>query len=191
MSQTAQRRMTVEEFFDWQQRQDRNYELVDGIPVLPVKSMTGASRRHDRITINAIVFLGGQLRGKPCRASSQDQSVRTFRGTRRPDLTVDCGTADDRSMAVAEPRLVMEVLSPSTLRYDRFQKLAEYQRLDATRVILMVDTEFPRVTLWRRVDGLWTTDVVEGHDATIPLPEIEATLPLADLYADLTFGEPE
>ena len=52
MAQTAQKPMTIDEFLDWQSLQDKNYELVDGIPVLPLKSMTGATQRHDRIVVN-------------------------------------------------------------------------------------------------------------------------------------------
>jgi hypothetical protein len=39
--------MTADEFLLWQQDQDRNYELVDGLPVLPLKAMTGATHAHD------------------------------------------------------------------------------------------------------------------------------------------------
>lgn len=69
MSEAAPRRMTVEEFFEWQQGQDRNYELVDGVPVLTVKAMIGATDQHDRIAVNAIATLHQKLRGTPCRPS--------------------------------------------------------------------------------------------------------------------------
>lgn len=127
MGEPTQEKMTVEEFFAWQQRQDKNYELVDGIPVLTVKAMTGASARHDTLTVNAILALGNRLRETPCRPRTSDQSVLTFRGTRRPDLSVECGKPPDDSMATQEPRVIIEVLSPSTTRYDHFQKLEEYK----------------------------------------------------------------
>lgn len=187
MGETSQRRMTVEEFFDWQAGQDRNYELVDGIPVLTVKAMTGATVRHDRVTVNAIVSLGTRLKGKPCQPRTSDQSVRTFRGTRRPDISIECGTPDDRSMATEEPRIVMEILSPSTTRYDRFQKLEEYKLHPAIRVILLIDTEAPRVIVWRRSDDGWRYHEDAGLDAVIDLPEIDASLPLAELYDGLRF----
>jgi Uma2 family endonuclease len=187
MAEKQQKRMTLDEFFDWQLSQDKNYELVDGVPVMTVKAMTGATRRHDIVTVNAIISLGNQLRGGPCRPQTSDQSVLTFRGTRRPDITVECGKPHDKSMAVDEPRVVTELLSPSTTRYDRFQKLAEYQQHPAIRVILLVDTEQPRVTVWRRIEALWTSDEAEGLDGVIALPEIKADLPLSELYADLSF----
>ena len=82
MSKATQKKMTMEEFFEWQQRQDRNYDLVDGVPVMTVKAMTGASRRHDRVTVSAIISLGTRLRGKPCDAATDKQSLAN-RGTRR------------------------------------------------------------------------------------------------------------
>lgn len=187
MAEKQQKRMTVEEFFEWQLSQDKNYELVDGVPVLTVKAMTGATRRHDIVTVNTIITLGNQLRGKPCRPQTSDQSVLTFRGTRRPDISVECGKPQDKSMAVDEPRVVIEILSPSTMRYDRFQKLTEYQQHPAIRVILLVDTEQPRVTVWRREGESWKSYEEEGLDAVIALPEIEAALQLSELYADLSF----
>ena len=49
MAEPQLRRMTQDEFFAWQQRQERAYELVDGVPVLPLKMMTGASQAHDQV----------------------------------------------------------------------------------------------------------------------------------------------
>lgn len=189
MAEPIGKKMTVEEFFDWQLGQDRNYELVDGVPVLTVKAMTGASDRHDRITVNAIVTLGTQLRGKPCRPKTDDTSVRTFRGTRRPDIIIECGKPGPRDMTADDPRVVIEVLSPSTMRFDRFQKLAEHQQHPAISVILLVDSEAPQVTAWRRAGDRWTPEELEGLDAVLPLPEIGAELPLAELYLDVVFDE--
>lgn len=187
MAERQQKRMTVEEFFAWQMLQDQNYELVDGLPVLTVKAMTGASDRHDRITVNAIGTLFQQLRGRPCRPKTSDTSVRTFRGTRRPDVTIECGKPGPRDIAADEPRVVIEILSPSTMRFDRFQKLAEYQQHPAIRVILLIDSEAPQVTVWRRDGERWATEELEGLDAVLALPEIEAELPLSELYLDVVF----
>jgi Uma2 family endonuclease len=188
MAETATRKMTVDEFFAWQAEQDHNYELVDGVPVMTVKAMTGASSTHDRVTVNAIVTLGYQLRGKSCRPTTSDISVQTFRGTRRPDITIECGRPGPRDMEAKEPRVVIEVLSPSTMRFDRFEKVAEYHQHPTIKVILLVDTEMPKVTIYRRKAELWAVEILEGLEATIELPEIEANLPLAELYFGVAFG---
>jgi Uma2 family endonuclease len=188
MSEPRPRRMTADEFFEWQKSQDRSYELVDGVPILPLKAMTGATLRHDRVTTNATIHLGSQLRGGPCRMASTDVAIRIpTGGVRRPDLSVDCGAFADAAMEAQEPRLVLEVLSPSTASVDRVRKLDEYRSHPAIRVILLADTRTPKVAVWRRGGLAWQAEDYDGLDAVIELPEISARLSLAELYEGLTF----
>ena len=145
------RRMTQDEFFAWQEKQDKNYELVDGIPFLSLKMMTGASQAHDRVTVNIILSLGNQLRGGPCRPTTADLAVRIPAGNiRRPDVTIECGEAGRREMAVRDPRVVIEVLSPSTRTFDRFRKLIEYQSIESLAHILW-STPKRRASTWSPV----------------------------------------
>ena len=183
MGEPETKRMTKPEFIEWQQRQDKLYELVDGMPFLPMKMMTGASSNHDRTVVNAIIALGHRLRGKQCRPTTDDIAVNIpSGGYRRPDVTVECGKPGPRDTTAAEPRVVIEVLSPSTMGFDRFRKLEEYKTVPAIRVVLIVDTEKPQVVVHRRVGDRWTFEAIEGLTATIRLPEIDADLPLTELY---------
>ena len=190
MAQPKLQRMTIDEFLDWQARQDRNYELVDGYPVLPLKMMTGATRRHDGVTVRCLSLLDQQLRGKPCQPRTDDVATRIPRGNlRRPDITVDCGTdGRDRDTVSSGPRVVIEVLSPSTVNFDRVQKLDEYKSVPSIQVIILFDTEQPRAAVHRRRgEHWWEATNVDGLDSVIELPEIEARLPLAEVYERLTF----
>ena len=184
MAEPVTKRMSIEEFLDWQTGQEMNWELVDGVPVMPQKSVTGATQRHDRVTVNIIGELGNQLRRGPCRPSTDDIALVTGkRSVRRPDVTVQCAPADPKSMLSVEPRVLVEVLSPSTMNYDRVQKLDEYKAIAAVSVILLVDTETPRITVWRRGGDIgWTKVEFAGLSETIPLPEVGATLALADVF---------
>ena len=92
-------------------------------------------------------------------------------------------------MDAADPRVIIEVLSPSTTRYDRFQKLEEYKLVPAIRLILLVDTEAPQVTVWRRGETGWGYHEEKGLDAVIDLPEIGTALPLFELYEDVDFED--
>lgn len=90
MASTATRLMSVEEFYLWCRDQEERYELVDGVPV-PLRAMSGASTRHDAISVNIIGALFNQLRGTDCRPTTPDTAVRTaIRRIRRPDVTVEC-----------------------------------------------------------------------------------------------------
>ncbi len=184
--------MTPEEFFEWQAEQDRNDELVDGVPVLPVKALTGVSHRHDHATVNILRVLGNKLRGKLCRPHTDDIAVRNAsRNVRRPDILVDCRSSPDaRTMEAREPRLLVEVPSPSTARFDRFQKIEAYKASDSVRVVLLVDTQSPSVIVWRRAADGWRSETPTGLDASIPLPEIEADLATAEIDEHVPFPAP-
>lgn len=188
MADSALRRMTPEEFFEWQLGQDGLYELVDGVPVLHVKMMTGASAQHDRATVNIIISLGSQLKGTGCRPTTDDIALRTSIATiRRPDVTVECGELIRDTYENRSPRLVVEVLSPSTTNIDRFRKLNEYRRQPTLAYILLVETRFPSAVLYRREGEAWLEESFEAMTDVVDLPEIKATLALTDIYDDVAF----
>jgi Uma2 family endonuclease len=191
MAEPELQRMSEQAFFSWQEKQERLYELVDGLPVLPLKMMTGASRAHDRAVVNIVATLHGRLRGGPCSPTTADLAVRIPAGNiRRPDVTIECGQGGRRDMAVKEPRVIVEVLSPSTMSFDRFKKVVEYQTIATVTHILLVDTEVPRVDVLSRAGGgTWTSTRHEGLDAKIELPTINASLGLDEVFEGMEFGE--
>lgn len=188
MADPARRLMTPEEFFEWQLGRDGLYELVDGVPVPHVKMMTGASAQHDRATVNIIISLGNQLKGTGCRPTTDDIALRTSIATlRRPDITVECAELVRDTYESHAPRLVVEVLSPSTTNIDRFRKLDEYRRHPTLIYILLVETRFPSAVLYRREGESWLEESFEALTDIIGLPAIGATLALADIYDDVAF----
>lgn len=182
MSQSLAAPMKVEEFLRWQELQDERYELVDGRPV-PHRMMTGASNRHDGLVANIIGLLWSQLRGSRCRVATADTAVRTsIRSIRRPDVTVDCAPMQVDAYEAHQPTLVVEVLSPATRRIDQVAKLEEYKRLKSLRYILLVEPERVSVLLLARMEDGWSTSTWTVAEGSVDLPEIGATLPLADIY---------
>jgi Uma2 family endonuclease len=186
MSQPVRQAWTVQEFFAWQERQDERYELVGGFPV---KLMAGASNAHDRIVVNLLAELRNQLRGRACRPFTGDGSVETYPGQiRRPDVGVDCGRFDPAGYRAGEPRVVVEVLSPSTRDFDAFAKLAEYQAVETMAHILLVEPNGAEVALWSRNEaGAWIASRVEGLDGAVQLPAIGAVLAMSEIYDGITF----
>lgn len=110
-------------------------ELIGGEAV----SMAPPSRIHQKICMELSRQLANYLEGKRCEVYPAPFGVRLFEeeGDRpedvdtlvEPDITVVCdpGRLDQHGCKGA-PDLVIEVLSPSSLRHDRFVKLALYQR---------------------------------------------------------------
>jgi Uma2 family endonuclease len=181
MSEPAQRQWTVEEFLAWQKDQPVRYEFVGGFPV---RLMAGATNVHDDIVVNLIAELRKQLRGGGGRPFTGDGGIETLAGKiRRPDAGVDCGRRDPNAMLAAEPRMVAEVLSPSTRDFDTFEKLEEYKAVAPLAYLLVIEPNAPEVVLWSRgTDRTWQRQVVSGIDRNVAMPEIGVTLRLSDLY---------
>ena len=177
---------SVAEFFAWQEKQPARYELVDGYPL---RMMAGARNQHDLIVVNVLASLRSQLRGGGCRPFTGDSSVETTPGQiRRPDVGVDCGKWDPDAMVADKPRVVVEVLSPTTRDFDTFGKLDEYKRIASLEWILLIEPNAPEVTLWTRdSSGNWASALHEGLETAIDLPGVGVNLSFATIYQEVAF----
>lgn len=192
MAELKLEKMSPAAFLQWQLGQDKLYELVDGIACLPAKMMTGATRNHDRVTVNALATLYQLLKDNTCQPCTDDVAVQIPAGNiRRPDLLVDCSEADPKDMIARHPVLVIEVLSPSTMRIDRFRKLEEYKTVNSLRYILLVDTQAPQVTLYQRLENNSQWDIInfDSLEDSIKLPDLDISLTLTDLYNRVRFDD--
>jgi Uma2 family endonuclease len=176
--------MSADTFLDWIGRQVERHELVGGVPV---RLMAGAKQSHNVATSNILVALAPAAKGHGCRTTASDTAVRTGPdGVRYPDVVVDCGPADPSARQAVRPTLVVEVSSPGTLAIDLTDKLDEYKACPDIRAIMLVEPDVVSIKLYRRdADGGWSAERYDDLGATVPLPEIGASLPLRDVYDTL------
>ena len=186
MENALQTAWTLDDFFAWQEKQPDRYELVGG---QPLRMMAGASNTHNRVVINIQGQLYNQLRGSPCQPFNGDGSVQTKKAQiRRPDIGVECGPFVPNGYTANEPRVVVEVLSPTTRDVDTIRKLDEYRLVASLRRILLVETNKPLVTMWTRNEAdEWAESEVTGLEGGIDMPEIGVTLPMAEIYRTIAF----
>ena len=176
--------MSVEEFLDWHQYQEERYELVQGTPV---RMMTGARQDHNLVKANVSFALMRRLRGGGCRTTSSDTAVRTTPDQiRYPDVVVDCGAVDLDALAASEPRLVVEVASPSTRDFDLAAKLDEYRETASIAYVLLIEPAVVDVTLHARGEAGWVRTQYLFLDAVIELPALGIALPMAEVYEDVS-----
>jgi Uma2 family endonuclease len=102
---------------------------------------------------------------------------------------VACAPIPRGTRHVPEPRLVVEVLSPGTRRYDRDSKLDGYRELPTVAEIPFVWSDERRVQLWRRDRARWIVEDAIG-DAGLRLESVDATIPLAAIYQNVALAEP-
>jgi Uma2 family endonuclease len=178
VAEPAEQRMSLAAFLEWDDGTDTRYELIDGRPV----AMAPPIEAHGTIVANLARHIGNRLQS-PCRAAVEAGIIPADRADTwyQADLVVTCAPAERGARAIPEPRLIVEVLSPSTAAHDRGVKLADYRRLATVEQILMVASEDRHVEVWRRADDGWRVQDLIG-DAAIALALDGQPLPLAAIY---------
>jgi Uma2 family endonuclease len=172
--------LTVEEYLEGELRSPVKHEYVAG----QVFAMTGATLGHNRIIRNLVIALESALKGGPCQVYFTDIKVHVSHANAfyYPDILVDCESTPARSHVIERPVLIVEVLSPSTEKIDRREKLLAYQKLDSLREYVLVGQDEREVTVYRRDDqGQWWQDIY-GGEGTLRLESIGADLSLAGIY---------
>lgn len=175
--------MTLDEFLAWENAQPEKHEFYRG----EVFAMTGGRRSHGRAVLNIGAALLGALRGTPCQVFSEAMKVQVANDTiLYPDVFVTCDAADlATDMIFRSPKLVIEVLSPSTQAYDRSQKFALYRRLDSLQEYVLVDPETRRIESFRRhAEGFWVLHDM-SQDESMVLPCIDGRVSLALVFEGL------
>lgn len=98
----------------------------------------------------------------------------------------------DRAQALINPVLLVEVLSPTTSGYDYSRKFDLYRTIESFREYLLVFQDEPRADLFsRQDDGSRVLRVYMGLDAVVPVPSLNLSLTLGEIYTDVPFTEPE
>jgi Uma2 family endonuclease len=164
-------------------------EYIDG----QIHAMSGASRQHNRITIDVATLINVQLRSGPCELFANDMRVKVNDASlyTYPDVVVACGEArfEDAALdTLLNPTLIIEVLSESTEKYDRGKKFAHYQRIETLQEYVLISQDEARIECYTRQAGnRWTLNIVTSLTEEMPLVSIECVLPLAEVYARVRF----
>lgn len=176
--------ITVEEYLAGETDGDVRHEYIYG----EVYAMAGSSDRHNQISGNIFVKLFTGLRGsKDCQVFMTDMKLQADELTfYYPDVFVACDRPDPYFRR--EPVLIVEVLSPSTQRADRHEKLAVYQQIPTLREYVIVAQDKMLIELHRRAtNGEWTKEVFNESSEAFDLLSIEANFTLPEIYRGVDF----
>ncbi|WP_428939114.1 Uma2 family endonuclease [Fontivita pretiosa] len=197
MTQPAEKhRSTIEEYLRLDRDSTERHEYRDGAIV----AMAGRSHDHTLIAANLIAEIRNALKGKPCRAYGSDLKVAITKRRRItcPDGSIICGPPEFHPAAaaardvVANPRVLIEVLSPSTEHYDRTEKFDVYREIDSFEEYVLVGQLSARVETYRRFpDGSWHFEVFAGIQATAQLGSVGIAIPLGEIYAGIEMPVPQ
>jgi Uma2 family endonuclease len=159
-------RYSFQDYLGVEQISTVRHEFLNG----EIYAMAGGSILHAGLSAAVLAALHAQLGGR-CRVYSSDLRIRV-RATglaTYPDVTVVCAPAEadpDSADTVANPTVVVEVLSPSTLDYDRGEKFEHYRQIPSLQAVIYVAQDTRRLELRARAPGgAWSTTAAGPGDA--------------------------
>ena len=176
--------MTGTDYLAWEATQLDRHEFVGA----EVFAMAGAEDRHVTVCGNAYIALRQHLSGSPYRTYMTDMrlSVATLGSYFYPDILVTC-SANDRasSLVKSEPKLIVEVLSPSTAAYDRGLKFSHYRSLPSLQEYVLIDLDTRCTDCYRLgTDGLWVLHPFDSGQ-TVQLASVALDITAAQLFAEI------
>lgn len=172
---------------------DVRYEMYDG----EAFAMAGGSRNHSLVTVSALVALRIRARARGCETHGPDLYVRPdddHKSAMSPDVYVRCGPPPPPDQRyINDPTIIVQVLSPSTMSFDRGAKLQRYFKFDSLRHVIILYQDEYRAEMWTRppegsketdVDGnlLWTRTVANGLASSLQIDAFEDAIGLAEFY---------
>lgn len=181
--------ISLEEYHEIERTSEIKYEYIDG----HIYAMPGGTTDHATIAGNMFAALKAHLRGKTCKAFNSDVKVQPSEDENPsyyPDVTVTCDPEDYKhgSIALRSPRLIVEVLSPSTEYKDRGRKLRDYRACPSLEEYVIISTRYQQVEIFYRSGEVWTYEqFTAGQEMT--LISMDLTLPISALYEDTDIPE--
>lgn len=197
---TAQRKRyyTVEEYLALERADEERHEYLDG----QIRAMAGESDAHGAICFNLAGELRNQLKGTPCQGRTQNMKVRSGPDPKSrqwpkdlfsyPDAIVFCGEPefhDKHRDVLLNPKVIIEILSPSTEAFDRGEKFIRYRtHNDTLSDYILVSQKKPFIEHFsRQAEGKWLMSVTSGLESSLHIPSIDCRIELSEIYYSVAF----
>lgn len=182
MGQPAEKlRMTPQEYLAFERASKERHEFVNG----EIFAMSGGTWEHNLLSVNITRELGNALLERPCHVQGSDMKIKTASDYHYADALVICGAPvfeDQTRDVVINPKVIVEVLSDSTERYDRGDKFTSYRTLESLQDYVLVSQKSVLVEHFRRLpDGNWLYSALGPGDRLL-LESVGCEIPIDRIY---------
>lgn len=179
--------LTFDEYVKLETHSSIKHEFIAG----QLFAMSGPTLVHNRIAGNLFAAIHAHVRGGQCAVFVSDARVRlSINGADigyYPDVMVACEQLTAEAYWLDSPRLVVEVLSPSTEAIDRREKLLNYRAAHALEEYVLISQRAPELAIHRRCEQ-WTPRVARSLEAVAEFRSIGLSLSLAQIYESIGFA---
>jgi Uma2 family endonuclease len=176
-------KVTVEEYLALDRAAELKSEYHDG-ELYPI---AGVSLKHGRLALRAGMAIESRIAERSCLTAVSPVRVRVSASKYiYPDLVVVCGDpffTDEHVDTITNPKVIVEVLSPSTADYDSGGKFRLYRTLDSFQEYVLISQDEAEVQVYRKKSSeFWNIEIVTRLDAMVRLESIQVEFPLSEVY---------
>lgn len=186
--------MTEEEYFTLLSLGEQRLEYWAGV----VDGMAGGSNEHCDIESNLLAEIVKRLDGTTCKVSTTNQAI--YVAARNTyvfaDLSIVCGPKERITKqgvsCLTNPVTVFEVLSPSSVLKDEYDKFHAYTALRSVREYVIVSTDRYGIKLHerRQADEIWKVTLYEKLGDEFELKSCGIRMKVQDVYGgEVVFPE--
>lgn len=185
-------RFTEAEYLAIERAAEFNSEYYDG----EIFAMSGASLAHNFVKDNLAREIGMRLKDGPYFTLSSTMRVKVprARSYSYPDVIILCGKPeleDDQFDTLLNPTAIIEVLSPSTERFDRRGKFRPYQRIESLKeYVLVAQDEMLCERFVRGADNTWVLTTFDDPAGEFEMVTGPVRIPLVEIYRGVELPEP-
>ncbi|HQX48329.1 MAG TPA: Uma2 family endonuclease [Planctomycetaceae bacterium] len=191
MSTVPKTRLTAEQYLAIERAAQFRSEFFRG----EMFAMVGASRKHNLIAVSVASELHRQFKDRKCEVYQSDMRVKvnatglyTY-----PDVVATCDEPrfeDDHVDTLVNPKVIVEVLSPSTELWDRGKKFEHYRNIPSLRECVLISQDHVLVEKFAiNADGEWALRDYRTLEDVLVLDSISCQIKLSDIYARIEFTE--
>jgi Uma2 family endonuclease len=173
--------MTEAEYLAFEESSPEKHEFAGG----QIFAMSGASKMHNKIIGN---IYSAFRQKSTCDVFFSDVKCKGDRIYYYPDVMLSCESSSDTHFET-HPCLVVEVISPSTAKIDRVEKLTNYKKIPSLLAYVMVEQDERRIDIYRRHENFWVHESLED-DTEFRLPCVDAPLTLNEIYTGINVSSP-
>jgi Uma2 family endonuclease len=172
-------RMSLSDFLAWEEAQPLRHERVGG----QVRAMTGGTLGHNRIGLNVYSALRARLAGSGCEAFALDVRVVTPGGdVMYPDVVVACGERRNTERQLADPVVLVEVLSPSTAERDDSFKRWAYSTIPSLKHYVLIAQNRAEAEVSTADGETWRSVILRDAEQSLRLEALGLEIPLAEVF---------
>ena len=192
MSQALSKKLySPEEYLAAEERAEYKSEYYDG----EVFAMAGGSFNHNLIASNILAAFNRAVEAKPCFAFGSDMRIQIEEGKKYSyaDVLAICGEPQfgpGRNDTITNPLVIVEVLSPSTMKFDQEGKFKLYRSITSLVDYILIDQYSFYIQHYHKLEpDKWLLQTIQNPDSILEIASLTLELSFESIYHKVVFEE--